>query len=66
MVHFFASIAGHQHQIEDQVVEVDIDLGISELFYTKGIDEAMDQSKSMCESQYLYEYVEPKAKEMNV
>jgi len=49
-----------------KVVEVDIDLGTSELFYTKGIDEAMDQSKSMCESQYLYEYVEPKAKEMNV
>ena len=49
-----------------KVVTVNTELGTSELFLTKGIDSAMEQSKSMCESEFLYEYVEPKAEEMNV
>ena len=31
-----------------------------------GIDNAMEQSKRMCESDYYYEEVEPKIKEMDV
>lgn len=49
-----------------KVVEVDLDVGASELFFTNGIDNAMEQSKSMCESDFLFQYVEPKTKEMSV
>ena len=49
-----------------QVVKVKLHNGISESFFMKGIDEVMEQSKSMCESGWQYEHVEPKAKEMNV
>tara|TARA_B100001123_G_C15077325_1_gene934198 strand:+ start:121 stop:639 length:519 start_codon:yes stop_codon:yes gene_type:complete len=48
------------------LVKVKTEYGISETFSTKGIDEAMKQSRRMCESEFLYEYVEPKAKEMRV
>jgi len=49
-----------------QLIKVKLDKGISETFFMKGIDEVMEQSKSMCESGWQYEHVEPKAKEMNV
>ena len=49
-----------------KVVTVNTELGTSESFLTKGIDNVMEQSKSMCESEFLYEYVEPKVEEMNV
>ena len=49
-----------------KVVTVNTELGTSELFLTKGIDNAMEQSKSMCESDWYYEEVEPKIKEMDV
>ena len=49
-----------------QLVKVKLHNGISESFFMKGIDEVMEQSKSMCESGWQYEHVEPKAKEMNV
>ena len=49
-----------------KVVQVITELGTSELFLTKGIDNAMEQSKSMCESDWYYEEVEPKIKEMDV
>ena len=49
-----------------KVVKVKTELGTSELFLTKGIDNAMEQSKSMCESNWYYEEVEPKVKEMEV
>ena len=49
-----------------KVVTVNTELGTSELFLTKGIDNAMEQSKRMCESDYYYEKVEPKIKEMDV
>ena len=48
------------------VVKVKTELGTSETFLTKGIDAVMEQSKSMCESDYYYEAVEPKIKEMDV
>ena len=48
-----------------QLVKVKLHNGISESFFMKGIDEVMEQSKSMCESGWQYEHVEPKAKEMN-
>ena len=38
-----------------QLVKVKLHNGISESFFMKGIDEVMEQSKSMCESPYLYE-----------
>ena len=49
-----------------KVVKVNTELGTSELFLTKGIDNAMEQSKRMCESDYYFEEVEPKIKEMDV
>ena len=49
-----------------QLIKVKLDNGISESFFMKGIDEVMEQSKSMCESQFLYEEVEPKSKDMKV
>ena len=49
-----------------KVVTVNTEFGTSELFLTKGIDNAMEQSKSMCESDWYYEEVEPKIKEMDV
>ena len=49
-----------------KVVRVKTELGTSETFITKGIDNAMQSSESMCNSDYLYEHVEPKAKEMKV
>ena len=49
-----------------KVVKVKTELGTTELFFTKGIDSVMAQSKRMCESDYYYEAVEPKVKEMDV
>ena len=49
-----------------QLIKVKLDKGISETFFMKGIDEVMEQSKSICESGWQYEHVEPKTKEMNV
>ena len=49
-----------------QLIKFKLDKGISETFFMQGIDEVMEQSKSMCESQYLYEEVEPKSKDMKV
>ena len=49
-----------------KLIKVKLNNGISESFFMKGIDEVMEQSKSMCESGWQYEHVEPKAKEMNV
>ena len=49
-----------------KLIKVKLDNGISESFFMKGIDEVMEQSKSMCESQILYEEVEPKSKDMKV
>ena len=49
-----------------QLIKVKLDKGISETFFMQGIDEVMEQSKSICESGWQYEHVEPKAKEMNV
>jgi len=49
-----------------RVIKVKTEHGTSETFLTKGIDSVMEQSKSMCESEWYFEYVEPKAKEMNV
>jgi hypothetical protein len=48
------------------IVKIRTEHGISETFTTTGIDEAMKQSRRMCESEFLYEYVETKAKEMRV
>ena len=49
---------------ESRVVEVRSELA-NELFLTSGIQHAMDSSKSMCESDYYFEYVEPKIKEID-
>ena len=49
-----------------QLIKVKLDKGISETFFMQGIDEVMEQSKSICESGWQYEHVEPKTKEMNV
>ena len=50
-----------------QLIKVKLDNGISESFFMKGIDEVMEQSKSMCESPYLYEdEEETKSKDMKV
>ena len=49
-----------------QLIKVRLGKGISETFFMQGIDEVMEQSKSICESGWQYEHVEPKAKEMNV
>ena len=48
------------------VIKVRTEHGFQETFITKGIDSVMEQTKRMCESQFLYEYVEPKPEEMNV
>jgi len=50
---------------ESKVVELKSELA-NELFLTSGIQHAMDSSKSMCESDYYYEYVEPKKAEQDV
>ena len=50
---------------ESRVVEVKSVLA-NELFLTSGIQHVMDSSQSMCESDYYYEAVEPKIKEMDV
>ena len=50
-----------------KLIKVKLDNGISESFFMNGIDDVMEQSKSMCESPYLYEEeVEPKSKDMKV
>ena len=49
-----------------QLIKVKLDNGISESFFMKGIDEVMEQSKSMCESPYLYEEDETKSQDMKV
>ena len=49
-----------------QLIKVKLDNGISESFLMKGINEVMEQSKSMCVSPYLYVEVEPKSKDMKV
>ena len=50
-----------------QLIKVKLDNGISESFFMKGIDEVMEQSKSMCESPYLYEdKEETKSQDMKV
>jgi len=49
-----------------KVVNIETELETSAMFLTKGIDSAMEQSKSMCQSDYYYENVEPKIKEMDV
>ena len=50
-----------------KLIKVKLDNGISESFFMKGIDEVMQQSKSMCESPYLYEdEEETKSKDMKV
>tara|TARA_B100000315_G_C14520655_1_gene561389 strand:+ start:622 stop:972 length:351 start_codon:yes stop_codon:yes gene_type:complete len=49
-----------------KVVSVKTENGTSATFITNGIDSAMAQSKRMCESDYYYEAVEPKIKEMDV
>ena len=50
---------------ESRVVELKSELA-NELFLTSGIQHAMDSSKSMCESDYYFEYVEPKKAEQDV
>ena len=50
---------------KSSVVEVESEVA-TELFITKGIEHVMSSSKSMCESEYYYEYVEPKAAELDV
>ena len=47
-------------------IKVRTEIGSYETFLMQGIDNVMEQSKSMCESEYLYEYVEPKTKEMEL
>ena len=49
-----------------KLIKVKLDNGISESFFMKGIDEVMEQSRSMCESPYLYEEEETKSKDMKV
>ena len=41
-----------------QLIKVKLDNGISESFFMKGIDEVMEQSKSMCKSGYPFEEVQ--------
>ena len=47
------------------IVEVKSKLA-NERFLTSGIRHAMDSSKSMCESNYYFEYIEPKEAELDV
>ena len=49
-----------------QLIKVKLDNGIAVSFFMKGIDEVMEQSKSMCESPYLYEEDETKSQDMKV
>lgn len=49
-----------------KVVSVKTENGTSATFITNGIDSAMAQSKRMCESNFYFEAVEPKVKEMDV
>ena len=49
-----------------RVIKVKTEHGTSETFLTKGIDYAMEQSKSMCESKWFFEDVEPKVEELSV
>lgn len=48
-----------------RVVEVKSELG-DEQFLATGIQHAIESSKSMCESEYYFEYIEPKKMELNV
>ena len=50
---------------DSKVVEVKSKLA-NERFLTAGMQHAMDSSKSMCESDYYFEYIEPKAAELDV
>jgi hypothetical protein len=50
---------------KSRVVEIDSDIGKA-LFITNGIENAMSSSKNMCETNFYFEHVEPKAKEMDV
>ena len=50
---------------DSKVVEVKSKLA-NELFLTAGMQHAMDSSKSMCESNYYFEHIEPKAAELDV
>ena len=50
---------------DSKVVEVKSKIA-NELFLTSGMQHAMDSSKSMCESDYYFEYIEPKAAELDV
>ena len=50
---------------ESRVVEVKSELA-NELFLTSGLQHVMDSSKSMCESDYYFEYVKPKKTELDV
>ncbi|SVC86247.1 uncharacterized protein METZ01_LOCUS339101 [marine metagenome] len=50
---------------DSKVVEVKSKIA-NELFLTSGMQHAMNSSKSMCESDYYFEYIEPKAAELDV
>ncbi len=50
---------------DSKIVEVKSKLA-NERFLTSGIQHAMDSSKSMCESNYYFEYIEPKEAELDV
>ena len=50
---------------DSKVVEVKSKIA-NELFLTSGMQHAMDSSKSMCESNYYFEHIEPKAAELDV
>ena len=50
---------------KSRVVEIDSDIGKA-LFITNGIENAMSSSKNMCETNFYFEHVETKAKEMDV
>ena len=50
---------------DSKVVEVKSKIA-NELFLTAGMQHAMDSSKSMCESNYYFEHIEPKAAELDV
>ena len=50
---------------DSKVVEVKSKLA-NELFLTAGMQHAMDSSKSMFESNYYFEHIEPKAAELDV
>jgi len=50
---------------DSKVVEVKSKFA-NERFLTDGIQHAMDSSKSMCESNYYFEFIEPKEAELDV